>query len=224
MDLVVGFIFYDTKSVYPLTEFIISFGADYDAIVDAAYNATIASLNDNFPGSPADYDFCTLSFGSCSIIVFNVFDREKAVSPFYYVLQETACYDSITTTNWRRLIESPPFPLVEQYYECTATTQDALICALGIAVGNATFWVPLFLCLALPLVYLFLNNYKDAPLTKMEYGDEEMENAARLMGLLLLRVRDGKFQSYDNDLVEHFVKMMDALKVAPMMATDAQVF
>ena len=120
-------------------------------------------------------------------------------------------------------METPPFPLVEQFYECTAEPINAFQDALGIAVGNAAFWVPLILCIFLPLVYLFLNFYKDAPSTKLEYCDEEMEEAARHMGLLLLRTRDGYFQTYSPDLAKHYVSVIEALKSEPILATDKQI-
>lgn len=223
MDLVIGFIFYDTIAFDPIREFIGTFRGNYQAIVTAAYNASISALNPNRPFNTADYAFCTLSYGSCSLLLFHVFDRERAVSPYYYELEQSACYNSFTTPHWSKLVETPPFPLVQQYYECTARAEDAFIDSLGIAVGNASFWVPLGLCALLPMVYMFLNYYKDAPSTKHEYGDDEMEEAARLLGLLLLRVRDGKFQSYNEDLVRHFAVVMDALKAAPAAATPAQV-
>ena len=160
--------------------------------------------------------------GSCSVMSFNVFDENRAISPFNYILPEPACHDTFTTPFFNDLITTPPFPLVEKYYECTSTRSDAFQNALGIAVGNATFWVPLILLSLLPLVYIFLNCYKDAPSTKLEYSDDEMAEAARHIGLILLRVRDGYFQSYNSELVEHCMAIMAALKAVPGLATDTQ--
>lgn len=223
MDFIVGFIFYDTVAFEPMQELLVTFRGNYESIISAAYNAAVASLNNNKPFDESNYDFCTLSYGPCSMIVFNVFDEEKAVSPFYHVLPESACVDTFTTTNWHKLVSNPPFLLVQDYYECTTSTNDAIIDSLGIAVGNASFWAPLLLTLTLPAMYLFLNYYKDAPSSKLEYNDDEMEEAARHIGLLLLRVRDGKFQSYEANLVEHYMTILEALRAPPMIATDTQV-
>lgn len=218
-----GFIFYDTTDFAPMQDFLVSFGADYSNIVAAAHNAMISALNPNKVFNPADFDFCTLSNGrSCSILVYNVFDVNRGVSPFNFQLSQIACHNSFTTPNWKELVYPPPFPLVEKYYECTNTESDAFQNALGIAVGNSSFWVPLILLASLPLVYIFLNYYRDAPSTKLEYGDDEMEEAARHIGLILLRVRDGYFQTYDGKLVEHCLAIMAALKAAPALATETQ--
>lgn len=218
-----GFIFYNTKEFAPMEELLREFDGNYRVITDAAYNATVATVNPFMNFQESNYDFCTLSHGSCSIVAFNVFDEERAVSPYYYVVEELACSDSLTTPNWERLVEEPPFTLIEPYYECKATKRDAFQDALGIAVGNATFWVPLLLCGLLPLVYIFLNYYKDAPSSKREYGDDEMMEAAKHIGLILLRVRDGKYQSYDGKLVEHYLGLMDALQAPPTLATEGQM-
>ena len=223
MDLVVGFIFYNSLEFAPMEELLREFDGNYRRIADAAYNAAVVSVNPLMDFDESYFDFCTLSHGSCSMVVFNVFDEERAVSPYYYVLEQPACSDSLTTPNWELLVNDPPFTLIEPYYECKATKRDAFQDALGIAVGNATFWVPLLLCGLLPLVYVFLNYYKDAPSTKREYGDDEMMEAAKHIGLILLRVRDGKYQSYDGKLVEHYLGLMEALQVPPALATEGQM-
>jgi hypothetical protein len=220
---VVGFIFYNTESFEPMEEFVTSFHHDTEAISNAAYNASILAVNPSKAFDPADFDFCTLSHGSCSIIAFNVFDSNRAISPYSYLLPQTSCYDTFTTPHFDMLVEIPPFPLVEQFYECTDNTQTAFEESLGIAVGNAMFWVPLILICCLPLVYAFLNLYKNAPSTKLEYGDDEMEEAARHIGLVLLRVRDGYFQSYGSELVAHCTAIMQALKADPVLASPLQI-
>ena len=48
------------------------------------------------------YEFCNFEeFGSCSVIMYNPYDRvSRTVSPYYYQVPEIACTDSFTISNW----------------------------------------------------------------------------------------------------------------------------
>jgi hypothetical protein len=49
----------------------------------------------------AIYDFCNMSYGPCSAIMFNIFtDRNKGVSEYHYQVTQPACQDSFNTPYW----------------------------------------------------------------------------------------------------------------------------
>ena len=57
--------------------------------------------------------------------------------------------------------------------------------------GNTALAVPIVMTLLLPAVYLYLQKSSDIP-TKKEYEDEELQDAASALALMILRIRDGK--------------------------------
>ena len=101
-----------------------------------AYNASWASaastyqpnidqilLNDDWRKS--SYDFCRLNDGTaCSLFVVNsygdqVFD--KSLTEYIYLINDGSCSEQfvISESAFTELVDFPPTPVVENYYQCT---------------------------------------------------------------------------------------------------------
>ena len=71
-----------------------------------AYNISYASCRFGQWTDPewrrSSYEFCNLpGFGSCSVIMYNPYDRRsRTVSPYYYQVPQIACVDSFTIADW----------------------------------------------------------------------------------------------------------------------------
>ena len=96
----------------------LSYNASYAAcmydVTDAYYNASFRQ--------PA-YEFCNfMDYANCTLMNFNTYDSQsQMVSEFYYQVRNGSCRDTFTTPHWDMLQDTPPTPLTQDYYECTAT-------------------------------------------------------------------------------------------------------
>lgn len=66
-----------------------------------------------------------------------------------------------------------------------------MVSALGIASGNVQIFIPIFVFILLPFLYVSLVAIKQVP-PKPEYTKEEKDQALEIFSMLLLRLRDGK--------------------------------
>lgn len=69
------------------------------------------------------------------------------------------------------LASHPPVDLVQEYFACKSTVYDALFTSIGIASGNTATFVPIFMLVLLPLIYLYLSSSGNLP-PKKEYDEE----------------------------------------------------
>lgn len=108
-----GFMFWNTQSPDAILELLGRVKFNYQAINDAAFNA---SFIDSYWGLASPlydqlhskqyrknaYEFCQTSYGACSMVLFSSFDNERdatwAISKYYYILQNGACRDTISPT------------------------------------------------------------------------------------------------------------------------------
>ena len=50
----------------------------------------------------------------------------------------------------------PPTSITQDYYTCYSTEYVALLNAIGVGTGDATFWIGIFSIFLSPLVYFLL--------------------------------------------------------------------
>ena len=129
-----------------------------------AYNASWAAVTD-VPSPEMStkewreeaYDFCKVRGKYCNVAMFNTYDFENHfVSTYYFNIEDGACKDTFTIENWDKLRNNPPTELVEKYYECVATEEQALFLSIGVAAGNTSTLVPIALLCILPFLFMYL--------------------------------------------------------------------
>jgi hypothetical protein len=167
-----------------------------DAVFDA-YN--IISYTDGTYSW--DFGFCDYK---CSLISLNSYDGlNKAMSPYFYNLDEGHCKDSTNKESFDSLGETPPTNLVEEYYRCKSTKTSAFFNSVGIANGNMLFFAPwICLFLLLPFIRSYHTYVVKEPLDAQNTVSEEVKQAA-LMELVtrLLDVTNGKVKKDPNSAV-----------------------
>jgi hypothetical protein len=192
----IGVIFYDAPTAVPLLELLYAYGID--AIVDLSYNITVDAVVQKLytPEERREaYQFCNISFGPCSVVMFNTFDEKThSVSDYHYQVRKPACEDTFYVSDqaWENLL-TPPLPLEERYFSCKPAVFDALFNSLGIAAGNTATLVPLLCLCFLPLLYVYLQAAGRVP-PKAEYTPAELDSAIKALSLIMLRIRDGKLR------------------------------
>jgi hypothetical protein len=90
----ISIVFYDSTEYFPIIELFVKY--DQNEISNYAY---AASFNDLFGLSfkSSYFDWCNLSYGSCSILTFDFYDNEThSVSEYHYQVPRIACADSFT--------------------------------------------------------------------------------------------------------------------------------
>eukprot|EP00981_Chlorochromonas_danica_P008198 scaffold2062_cov181-Ochromonas_danica.AAC.2 len=171
----------------------------YEDLNKAAYNAsfmTLSSTNSNCSSSCRQelFDFCTLSNATCSVFVYNSQSGvSQSTSTYKYQLSNGSCSNQMlmTSSTWKKLVESPPVQFTQTYYECYDSESSAMFNALGVASGNTQLFVPLAVFLLLPLLYCSLVVIRQVP-PKDEYNKIEKGQVLDILALLVLRLRDGK--------------------------------
>jgi hypothetical protein len=88
-------------------------------------------------------------------------------------------------------VNNPPVALTQNYYECFSSKRDALLNAVGVAMGNTSLAVPFVVFLCLPIIYILLVIIQQVP-PPAEYSKDEKDQALETFATLLLRMRDGK--------------------------------
>ncbi|CAE7537794.1 unnamed protein product, partial [Symbiodinium microadriaticum] len=212
-DFMLGFLYYpystdDTVSAQQSLERLIKLlkTRHFEETNAMAYNASWASVS--IVPDPVmfteewrkhAYDFCLVDGVYCNIAMFNTYDYENHfVSDYYFNIENGACRDSFTIDKWKDLVDNPPTPLVENYYECVETPESALFQSVGVSVGNTSALVPIVLLGTLPFLFLYFQLSGKAPL-KPEYEEEDLETIGKALSLLILRVRDGKLRGIKKD-------------------------
>lgn len=173
-----------------------------------SYNATFASaaskdeayvdpITKTSSWRESSYSFCNVAdYGFCSMMVIHLFGDtipDRATTNFMYQLKNGSCGDpfSIPKSSFQAMVDYPPTPIVENYYECTLSNVDAFNNAIGIASGNTSAYMPVIVLLLLPLIYVLLRIF-NVPLPKEEYGEEEYKRVGQLVMKSLLRASDRK--------------------------------
>ncbi len=103
--------------------------------------------------------------------------------------------------------------MTESYYECFSSDRDAMLNAVGVAMGNTSLAVPFVVFLCLPFIYIILVIIKQVPPPE-EYSNEEKDEALQTFATLLLRMRDGKTRGIKSNgvLVQMTKELITAAK------------
>eukprot|EP01031_Cornospumella_fuschlensis_P030791 gene30791-37200_t len=178
------------------------YNGNYRLFNAAAFNATSSSVLSGSnvgtlpPGYRANaFKFCELNSGqSCSLVSWFSFSPNfPIVSENKFTLLNGSCMDTlrINDSAWDFMASHPPVALIQDYFECYNSKEQAILNAAGIATGNASlFMLALFIALV-PVIYIFLAILHRVP-EKGEYSDKQKGNALDTFATVLLRVRDDK--------------------------------
>lgn len=175
-----------------------------------AYNATWASAASTYAPNvdPVIYDpewrrssyaFCNhTELGTCSILTFNSYGTsvaDRSITAYMHLIEDGSCGRQFTIPDesFALLIANPPTPIVENYYECTLHPFTAMFNAIGIATGNISALVPIFMFVLLPVMYVWLTLTGNVQ-SRHEYDKTEREAALDMFALQMLRIRDGKIR------------------------------
>jgi hypothetical protein len=93
---------------------------------------------------------------------------------------------SISSNAMQKLIDTPPSPLVEVYYECKMTIKDAIFDTFGIAFGNILL-VRLAVVVFLGMLFVTVG---DKFYTPKMYKFEDRNRILQTLAYNLLRIRD----------------------------------
>jgi hypothetical protein len=140
-------------------------------------------------------EFCTIiAFSSYSSATSIQGGQLYSVSDYYYQVPVAACNDTFTIESeyWENLISSPPEDLIQDYYQCTTKRVSAIISAVGVAQGNASFLIPFVSLFLIPLIYFHMKvsgfNIPEAD----EFSVEEKNEVLSDLAYLLLRAERNK--------------------------------
>lgn len=216
-DLLTGVLFYQNQTM-GLTQIeqmqagiaAVLKNGNYSTLNSISYNATFAAaaIASN-PSSVIDpqmhtdvwrseaYSFCDVDvFGSCSLYVVRSFGdslTDSSTTPFLYQLVNGSCGDpfGVPAPVFQQLVDNPPTPITESYYQCTLTEYDAVNNAVGIASGITTTIVPIAVMLLLPFIYLWLKAF-NIPLPVPEYSEQQKKDVVDFFFTQLMRANDYK--------------------------------
>lgn len=122
-DFLLGILVYNSTTIDPMIELILT--VDFPRSNMTNKNAYDVSLDpfvekyDTVAERKEIYDFCTMSYGPCSVMMFNLFsDSNKGVSEYHYQVRQPACSDSFNTPNWYEIpMNSIVFTQLYIYYK-----------------------------------------------------------------------------------------------------------
>jgi len=221
MNLLSTFLFYDlpgeapantTAQILKLLDLVVDSGG-YNTISARAYNASFASAATARGADNVDpimnstswredaYAFCNYT---CSLLVVNSFGdavQDTAMTEYMFQMLNGSCSDiySMSEETFATLQASAPTAITERYLQCTMKPMDAFNDAIGIAAGNATTIVPIFFLLVLPIFY-FMETFFGVDLKgRSKYSEQEIEETAEELMVLLLRAEDKKFRSMTDE-------------------------
>ena len=210
-NLLTGFMFFDSgqspqQIANTWLDLVVRAGGA-ENLNDLAYNASWAAAASKYPGVSSiindntwrrsSYEFCFVNgLGYCSLFIINSYGNgvmDRAITPSIYLLNDGSCSSefAIPASSFQKMIDQPPTPIIEDYYECVLTPVNALINAAGIASGNASLIVPMVMFALLPLMYLWLTLSGNVQ-PKPEYEKMEITAALECLSLQILRVRDNR--------------------------------
>lgn len=196
------------KSIYEGLLMVIQYPS-YADFNRAAFNASFAASAYPFGTLSAEvtdrewqresFDFCRIEnppgqSRNCSMLTFYQYNfLYYSVSDYHYQLTNGSCSDSISIpqTQWGKLQAVPPEAISETYFECYPHMDATFINAIGVASGNTSIAMIVFLFLMLPVLYIILAVISQIP-SKEEYSHDEKQDAMELLSIILLRLRDGK--------------------------------
>lgn len=207
IDLMVSFLYFNRPSniteSYSLSELtklhldIITSIAPTE-ISYAAFNASFYSatpglyIPENMKAIEKAFEFCN----NCSIATLNMYDNFNTyITPFFYSLENGHCTDSVTSNQFNEIIKHTPEALVENYYECYNNEFTATFDSIGIAAGNVGLMLPFIVLALLPIIFLYLKSIGYTP-PRVEYKKSEIEDYLSVLGVQLLRARDGKTRGW----------------------------
>lgn len=105
-DFLLGVLVYNTTDIDPMIELILTIDFPRSNLTNKkAYNISLDPFVDNKFDTVAEregiYAFCSMSYGPCSAIIFNIFsDDNHGVSEYHFQVMQPACNDSFSTSNW----------------------------------------------------------------------------------------------------------------------------
>jgi hypothetical protein len=172
----------------------------YQQFNKAAFNASWITTSNNYTCDEeclqSAFQFCIQpgTNTTCSLAMFNVANgAASTVSEYKYQLTNGSCTSSMVVPldNWMKLVNNPPVQFTQTYYECYQSSGPAFVTAVGVASGNVQIFVPIVMFGLLPFLYFVLVAVRQVP-PKEEYRKDDKQIAVEILGLLLLRIRDGK--------------------------------
>jgi hypothetical protein len=193
-DLMLSLVVYEstTELIKALVQY-----DDYKVLNDQIQQAARHAVYGSGTAAAADDDtrsvfsFCGTT--TCAVTTVNVYDEvNKAVSPYYFNLDEGHCVDSTQRKAFLKLAEDAPQKLVEEYYRCRKSVSTSFFDSVGIANGNTAVFAPLVgLFILTPLIHAYyMSNGK--VMSKAKYSDKDMDSALKELAERLLDIKNGK--------------------------------
>eukprot|EP01039_Chlorochromonas_danica_P004934 gene4934-5417_t len=224
LKLVAGLVFYNLGAQSSVAGFIraqtgsllalLSRFSSYRALNAAAYNATATSvLTQGYQSGvftkewqESIFQFCHLPNNNitCSVSSFFVYNPQSVtVSPYHYQLTNGSCSDTVTIPDdtWDKLSSNPPVPLTQNYYECYMTQDAAFLNAVGVASGNSSIAMLVFMIVLLPVIYTLLAIFQQVP-EQDEYSERQRQIALDTFSAALLRIRDHKLDPHRQEVLD----------------------
>jgi len=174
-------------------DIVVSLSALLDVVSTLTYDEMLRAISPYY--GYHDPALETSLFSACKgCIVANLVSIRDAknfeFTRFGNILSFGHCNNSLPSeAAMQRLAETPPIKLVEDYYECHSTVNNAVLEGIAVAFGNASFFGPILLLILLPIIwalnYIFMK--KDRILT---YPETELAMAAEELVTRLLEIRD----------------------------------
>jgi hypothetical protein len=241
-NLITGFMFFDGMSMTDVVNIwlnlTVSNGGAF-RLNQNAYNASWAAAASTYAPNvdpiyndsawrASSYEFCrTDDFGSCSLVAVNSYGTDVfdySLTEYLFLLNDGSCAEQfvISDAAFDNMINSPPTPIVETYYDCVMTPYDSMMNAAGVASGNVSLIVPILVFMVLPLMYLWLTLTGNVQ-SKPEYENQELDSALQLLALQILRIRDDHLRGIKKDglLIEMTRELVTAARLADGTAVDS---
>jgi len=209
-NLLTGFLFYNTgddrdSNLRGITELVMNYSNQTQLNSDAYYGmfaAAAAFTSGTRFDDPAfrhqAYDFCHLPGDAsaspadaglnCSILAINSYDTFHTISPYYLVLPNGSCTDTMSASTIEDLAAQPPDQLTEKFFECSDTLANSLINSLGISVGMVQLFSPIVVLLAVGLAHTVASLWGKT--SHRQYVPGDRESILDVLALQLLLVRD----------------------------------
>ena len=168
------------------------------AAYDAMYMAVSSHYTDQYEDLDARlqaYEFCNVSYGSCTLVTISLFDdANTAVTDYYHQLLRGSCSDSISIppAAYQKLVDTPPASLTMPYYNCRQSPTSVLSAAVGIGSGNMGAVIPVvFLCII--NLYYLVKSSAGKKKDKRTYDRSERDDALQGLAVQLLMTRDNRY-------------------------------
>ena len=148
------------NSYNPTIRLLYKYQNKLDQLSRDAFNATIPRTSYQYSAGnyQKDFDFCydATTNSYCTIISYEMIVEDNTLTRYLKNLNGGSCSNkfSISEEAWDNVISNPPVSLEQDYLQCRATNEQAIIESFGIALGNSQFWVPI-----LAFVILFLYGF-----------------------------------------------------------------